>query len=335
MLNNLTSNTKQIAPGFLISGCIALAAQFISEHYGAPAMLMALLFGISMNFLNEEGRAIPGISFTSKTVLRVGVALLGARISADLISTLGANYIALVVFSVVATIGFGLIIGRLFEYKWPFSFLTAGSVAICGASAALAIAAILPPSDDEQQPLVFTVVVVTILSTIAMIIYPIIADALQLDVRQSGIFLGGTIHDVAQVVGAGYSVSTETGDVATLVKLIRVTMLAPIVVIASLIIRSLARSSSSKTSSKPTLIPNFVIVFLILIVLNSTSLLPAMLIDVANGTSRWALLAAIGAVGMSTSIQKILTVGKVAISLIVLETLFLGMLVLAGLFVLS
>lgn len=319
----------KIAPGFLVAAVVAAAAKFLSEHYGAPAMLMALLLGIAFHFLAEEGKCVPGIEVTAKTVLRVGVALLGARISVELLIGLGPELIGLVVLGVIATIAFGLVGARMLGRGWRLGLLTGGSVAICGASAAMAIAAVLPKNEHSERNLIFTVLSVTVLSTIAMIAYPIITQMFELDSQATGVFLGGTIHDVAQVVGAGFSVSNETGETATLVKLIRVTMLAPVVLIFALVIRAWGEAPTGD-AKRPPLIPMFVVAFLVFAGLNSLGVFPQAMIDVLADMSRWALLISIAAVGMKTSLRRILEVGGQAIVLIVAETLFIAGLILAG-----
>lgn len=226
-------------PGVLVSATVAVAAQHESDRYGAPAMLMALLLGIAFHFLAEEGRCVSGIDLTAKTVLRIGVALLGMRISVDLLAALGAETILLLIGAIAGTILFGLLGARFLGRDWRLALITGGSVAICGASAAMAIASVFPKNQSSERNLIFTVVGVTVLSTIAMVAYPLVVDVFGLDDRAAGIFLAGTIHDVAQVVGAGFSVSQETGETATLVKLIRVTMLAPVVLVYSLAVRSI------------------------------------------------------------------------------------------------
>ena len=306
-----------------------MTAQFLSEHYGVPAMLMALLLGIAFHFLAEEGRCVPGIEFTARTVLRLGVALLGMRISVGLLVDLGAGVIALIVGGVVATILFGLLGAKLLGRGWRLALLTGGSVAICGASAAMAIAAVLPKNEHSERNLLFTVMGVTVLSTIAMVLYPIIAQQFGLDDREIGIFIGGTIHDVAQVVGAGFSVSQEAGDTATLVKLIRVTMLAPVVLVFALIIRSLPIEADAG-AKRPPLLPAFVVGFLVLAAINSIGLIPDAVSRLAGDASRWALLIAISAVGMKSSLKRIFDVGGQAITLILAETVFIGVLILAG-----
>ena len=325
----LVDHAKVFVPGFLVAVTVAVTAQFLSEHYGVPAMLMALLLGIAFHFLAEEGRCVPGIEFTSKTVLRLGVALLGMRISAGLLVDLGAATIALVIGAVIATILVGLLGARLLGRGWRLALLTGGSVAICGASAAMAIAAVLPKNEHSERNLLFTVMGVTVLSTVAMVIYPIIAQQLALDDREIGIFIGGTIHDVAQVVGAGFSVSQEAGDTATLVKLIRVTMLAPVVLVFALIIRAMP-IEADPGAARPPLMPTFVIGFLVLAAINSFGLIPEVVSNLAGDASRWALLIAISAVGMKSSLKRIFDVGGQAITLILAETVFIGALILVG-----
>ncbi|NND90624.1 MAG: YeiH family putative sulfate export transporter [Granulosicoccus sp.] len=325
----MSARVRDSGKGFLVALIVAMTAQFLSEHYGAPAMLMALLLGIAFHFLAEEGPCKPGIEFTSRSILRLGVALLGVRISVELLIALGPALIGLVIGSVILTIGFGMLGARLLGRGWRLALLTGGSVAICGASAAMAIAAVLPKNEYSERNLLFTVLSVTVLSTVAMVAYPIITQILQLDHRSSGVFIGGTIHDVAQVVGAGFSVSNETGEVATLVKLIRVSMLAPVVLVFALVMRAQGIAGDAE-DLRPPLMPGFVIAFLILATLNSLGLVPEVVSAFMGDLSRWALLTAIAAVGMKTSLRSILDVGGQAIILIVAETLFIGAVILVG-----
>jgi uncharacterized integral membrane protein (TIGR00698 family) len=320
----------RLLPGFLVAAIIALASQFISEHYGAPAMLLALLFGIALNFLATEERSAPGVAFTARHVLRIGVALLGLRISFDMVADLGLPVVGLVIAAMLATIAFGLFAARFFGFRYRFAFLSAGAVAICGASAAMAIAAILPKDDRSEERLVFTVVGVTVLSTLAMVLYPVLSAYLAFDDRTAGIYLGATIHDVAQVVGAGFSISDTAGETATLVKLLRVAMLAPIVVVGALVIRQ-AVSAAEVGDARPPLVPGFVLAFVAFATLNSLVALPAPVAEAASGLSRWLLLVAIAAVGMKTVPRDVLMAGRTAVGLIVAETVFLAVFVAVGL----
>ncbi|WP_368185341.1 YeiH family protein [Aestuariibius sp. HNIBRBA575] len=330
--NDFAGRAKELFPGILVSVLVALAAQFVAEHYGAPAMLMALLFGIALNFLSEPGPTADGIAFTGRTVLRFGVAILGARISVELLISLGWGMIALLLVGVAATILFGVVLARFIGQGPRFAILTAGSVAICGASAAMAIAAVLPKDEKSERNLLFTVLGVTVLSTMAMILYPILTNALGFDDTTAGAFIGATVHDVAQVVGAGFSISDTAGETSTLVKLIRVSLLAPVVVIITLFWRN---SDADDDGKRPPIVPFFVLGFLFMAGINSLGLIPASVGALLAKTSSWALLSAIAAVGMKTDLRNVIQVGGGAIALIVAETLFLALLALGGIMLLD
>ena len=206
---DLHARARALAPGVLACAVVAAAAAFLSGHYGAPVMLFALLLGLAMNFLATDGPCAAGIEFTARTVLRVGIALLGLRITFGQVQAMGWQPVALVVGSMALTIGLSMAVARLMGFQAIFGLLTGGATAICGASAALALSAALPVHPLKERATLFTVIGVSALSTLAMIVYPMIVKAAGLDASQAGVFLGATIHDVAQVVGAGYSLSRE------------------------------------------------------------------------------------------------------------------------------
>lgn len=314
---------RLLAPGVVLSFVVAAAATFLNEHYGAPVMLFALLLGMALNFLATDARAAPGIEFTAKRLLRVGVALLGARITFVQMTELGAAPVILVIVSLVATIGFGIALALLAGRRWSFGMLTAGSVAICGASAALAISAVLPRGKDNERDTLMTVVAVTGLSTLAMIIYPIVFRELGFDDLGIGVLLGATIHDVAQVVGAGYAVSAEAGDAATLVKLLRVALL-PVVVLT--LAFTINRNSGARAP-----LPLFALAFVLILALNSAGLIPTLVQTAMVDASRWLLVAAIAALGIKTSLQAMFEGGPALLLIILMQTLFLGV-VATGLF---
>ncbi|MBL8525184.1 MAG: putative sulfate exporter family transporter [Betaproteobacteria bacterium] len=306
-------------PGITCAVIVAIAALFLSEHYGASAMLFALLLGMAMNFLGQEGKCVAGIHFAASTILRIGVALLGLRITFHEIAALGLNTGAMIIAAVVLTLLFGAIFVRFTSADTRFGILTGGAVAICGASAALAIAAVLPRGANHDRDTSFTVIGVTALSTIAMIIYPIASRALGFDEHQAGIFIGGTIHDVAQVVGAGYSVGKEAGDTATIVKLLRVAMLLPVILVLSLVMHR-----NSDKASRPPLLPWFAVAFGLLVAVNSLIDLPKPVTQAAGELSRFALVVAIAAIGMKTSLKELTVLGLKPVLLMVAETLFLA-----------
>ena len=314
---------REAWPGLAVAGTVAVAATFLSLHYKASAMLFALLLGMALNFLAEEGRCLPGIQLASTLVLRTGVALLGLRITVAQVQALGWGTIALVVASVALTITAGVVLARTLKLGSAFGTLTGGAVAICGASAALAIASILPKHKHAERDASFTVIGVTAMSTLAMILYPIVVAMLGWDHHAAGIFLGATIHDVAQVVGAGYSVSTDTGDTATIVKLLRVAMLLPVCVAIGL---ALHVRGSQAAHAAPVL-PWFAVAFAVLVGIASLGWIPAPVVDAGSTVSRWFLVTAIAAIGMKTSLKSLVDMGLKPVMLVVVETLFLAALV--------
>lgn len=318
---------REVAPGLAVAAGVGIAATFLSIQYKASAMLFALLLGMALNFLAEEGRCLPGIQLASTAVLRTGVALLGLRITIAQVEALGWEIVALVVASVALTIGVALAAARALKLGNAFGILTGGAVAICGASAALAIASILPKHKNAERDASFTVIGVTALSTLAMILYPLVVGSLGLDHRAAGIFLGGTIHDVAQVVGAGYSVSPETGDTATIVKLLRVAMLLPV----CLVIGVALHVRGSTLSRAAPVLPGFAAVFAGLVVVTSLGWVPSTAIEAGSIISRWCLVTAIGAIGMKTSLRSLVDMGLKPVMLVVMETLFLAAIVLGAL----
>jgi uncharacterized integral membrane protein (TIGR00698 family) len=315
---------SEVGPGLTVAAVVAIAATFLSVHYGASAMLFALLLGMALNFLAEEGRCLPGIQMASTTVLRAGVALLGLRITIAQVEALGWHTILLVVVTVALTIAAGIAAAKVLRLGTALGTLTGGAVAICGASAALAIASILPKHKNAERDATFTVIGVTTLSTLAMIVYPIVVASLGLDHRAAGVFLGGTIHDVAQVVGAGYTLSQETGDTATIVKLLRVAMLLPVCLVIGL---ALHVRGATAAHAAPVL-PWFAVAFAALVVVTSLGWIPAPAIEAGSIISRWCLVTAIAAIGMKTSLKALVEMGLRPVMLVVAETVFLAVLVL-------
>lgn len=210
-------------------------------------MLLALLLGLALQSATVGAEPVDvGIAFSSRTLLRLGVGLLGARVSLDAIVAMGWGAVWLVIASILATIYLSFILAKMLGRGWRLAVLTGGAVSICGASAAIAIAAILPRNEKSDRNLSFTVFSVTLLSTIAMIVYPIVGQSLGLADHDMAMFLGGTIHDVAQVVGAGFSVSDTVGEGSTTIKLLRVSMLAPFVMVLSVTLILTAQRSGVK-----------------------------------------------------------------------------------------
>lgn len=324
-LGQAASNVVTLWPGFLVCAVVALSATFISEHYGGPQLLYALLIGLACNFLADSERVMLGVSVFARTGLRCGVALLGARITLDKVASLGVWTGVGIVASVVATILFGVVLAKLMRRPREEGLVSGCSVGICGASAALAVAAALPATKENERFTLLTVVGVTLLSTLAMVLYPLLLSTFGMSPRVSGILLGGTIHDIAQVVAAGLILGPETGETATIVKLFRVALLVPIVAVIAV----LYRDRSATTGSRVPTFPAFLLWFLFFVVLTSMGAIGSGVAAIANESSRWLLVAAIGAAGIKTNFAELMKLGWRPVVMLVSETIFIALVVFA------
>ena len=304
--------TKSRAPGLLVTLVVAMAAAFLGSHYKGSVLLFALLLGLALHFVSEDKRCSAGIQFASSTVLRLGVALLGLRITIDHVVTLGWQTVVALMLAVSLTILMGLFLARLFKVESSLGLLIGGATAICGASAALAISSVLPKNAHLERNTTLTVVGVTTLSTMAMVVYPLITKWLGFDEVMSGKFIGATIHDVAQVVGAGYSLSTEAGDAATITKLLRVRT------------ADKPASEDDVNTSKTPLLPWFTVAFVVFMLLNSTGWVPTSVQSGASFLSQSFLVLAIAGVGLKTSLKEVTQLGWRPIAMIFFVTLGLA-----------
>lgn len=329
MLQRAQSLLISTLPGVMVCVVIALSATFLSEHYGGPQLLYALLIGLSFHFLMSNRQIKKGIDFCGRTVLRLGVALLGARITLDQVSHLGFATGLLIASALVCTIAFGILLAHWLGRPRSEGLLTGGAVAICGASAALAISSVLPQTKENERFTLLVVVGVTVLSTVAMVAYPFLVQLLGLAPQTAGIFLGGTIHDVAQVVAAGMMLGSEAGDTATLVKLFRVILLMPVVLVIVVIHRN---HNKVNVSNEPIpLIPGFLIAFIVLVLLATAGVIQAPISRLAGDVSRYLLVTAIAAAGIKTNFGDLVKLGWQPVVMMVGETLFIAAFVLMGL----
>lgn len=319
-----------VLPGLALAAAIAAAAWFGAGFFGGPSLLYALLIGMALHVTANKAPLTVGVNFSSGAVLRFGVALLGLRISLDQVMALGATPLVLALVSIPATLLFGLASARMLGMPRSFGVLSGGAVAICGTSAAIAIASVLPQRKDLERQLIFTVVAVTALSTIAMIAYPLLVSQFDLSLVQQGLFVGATIHNVPQAVGAGFTLSDTSGDSATFIKLLRVALLAPVVLVVSIVVARREQATSGGAS-----VPGFLIAFAALAVINSLGWVPDVLVAPLDTLSQVCLIVAIAAIGLKTSFAGLVELGWRPMLLITLETIFLAGLVLGGLYLLN
>jgi uncharacterized integral membrane protein (TIGR00698 family) len=333
----LRANLPGVALSAAVGALAVLSAPWVAKVFPIPAMVIALLIGIALNPVARSARFQPGIVFCLKVLLRWAVALLGLRIALGDIAALGWATALLVIASMLVTVVAGFLCARLFDRQAGFGALAGAGTAVCGASATLATAIVVPDYKGKEADIVFVVVAVNALSTIAMVLYPLICSSLGFDPQATGVMLGGTIHDVAQVVGAGYAVSDPVGNTAVVVKLFRVFLLFPVVIL----IGWWFAGATGVSDARKIPIPVFALVFVGLSILNSVAplfpaiaplyaLLRAPLIE----ASTWGLLIAISALGLGTSLPAIAQLGWRHVATVTVTTIVILAVVTGGLLVL-
>ncbi len=304
-------------PGLAVVGAATLAAGFLADRYGAPLTLMALLIGLALNFLSADKRLHPGLGFASRDLLRWGIVLVGARVTFGQIAALGLEALAAIVVLVALTIGAGVLIARRMGFDRWFGMLAGGAVAICGASAALAVATTLGQRRISQAQLTLVLIGISAMSAAAMVVYPILAHALGMSDAQAGFLLGAAIHDVAQAIGAGYSYSDPAGQVATIVKLTRVALLAPALAVIAMFLPKSERGGAGQG------VPWFVVGFFAVAAVNSFGVIPAPAVHVAEAAAAALLAAAVAATAMRSPLPQLLKAGARPLIVIWLTTLTL------------
>jgi uncharacterized integral membrane protein (TIGR00698 family) len=317
-------NWREYLPGLTIVTLGTLAAAFLSDHYGPPLTLMALMFGLSLNFLSADQQLRPGLDFAARSLLRWGIVLVGVRVTAGQIVGLGPIALLCVIAIVGITIGAGILAARRLGFASPFGVLAGGSVAICGASAAMALAATLGERRISEAQLTIVLVGISAMSAAAMMLYPIAAHLLSMSDQQAGFMLGASIHDVAQALGAGYGYSEAAGQIAAIVKLTRVALLAPVLAVVALFM------PRDGNGAKGIGIPWFVIGFFVLAGVNSTGVVPAMLSEASAKVAGALLAAAVTATAIRSPLPQLIKVGPKPLFVIFAATMVAFLLALAA-----
>ncbi len=304
------------APGIALAAVVAgagyVAAPYVARVVPIPSMAITLVVGIVLSPIAARPLTEIGMAFCVRTVLRWAVALMGLRVGLADIAALGVGTAVLIIASMAATIVAGFVFARWNGQAPGFGALAGVGTAVCGASATLAVSTVVPDYRGKTADIAFVVVAITVTATMTMLVYPPLCVLLGFDPQTTGIMLGGTIHDVAQVAGAGYAVSATVGNTAVTVKLFRVFLLLPVVLAVS----GYFTRIGMKHGEARVPLPIFAFVFLLLAALNSAvARVPALLPVYAPvksalvDTSNWGLLLAIGALGLGTSVRTIVGLG--------------------------
>lgn len=300
---------SRFVPGFAICAIASAAAAWLTENYGVPVILAGLLLGLALNFAAGDPRTHDGLDATSRHGLRLGIMLLGFQVTLMQIAAMGVvPFLGLAAVMLAALVA-ALLAARATGQSAAVGVLAGGSTAICGASAALALYGAIGRERIEQAQFTLTLVILAAASAIALVTYPPLTQMLGFTDAQAGFLVGASIHDVAQAIGAGFAVSDAAGAQATVVKLTRVAMLAPLVTLAALWIARVQPVSAAGKATRVPMLPGFILIFLALVGLNSVITLPLALAAHALTLSKTLLLLAVTATAMRTRTDLLLELG--------------------------
>jgi uncharacterized integral membrane protein (TIGR00698 family) len=294
--HDFASSATRLAPGLSVVAIVTAAA--MSLHTLVPAVSIGLLaVGIGLaagNILTLSPAFLPGIAFAMRKLLRFSIVLLGLQVSIGQVASLGIDVLAVVIFTLIATLFATVQLGKLLGVDPKLTRLVAAGTAICGASAVLAANEVVEGADKDAT---YAVCMVTIFGTLSMFLFPLIGQAVGLTAQQFGLWSGSAIHEVAQAVGAAFQFGDQAGEIGTVAKLTRVLCLAP-VVFAFLLI-PLTKTGPDRKSAKIQ-IPWFVVGFIVMVLLNSIITVPAPALDIIKIVTVILLAAALGAMGLET-----------------------------------
>lgn len=301
-LSALATAAVRLAPGLAVAALIACLAYLLRQLPGLgnfSPMIIAILIGILVrNTLGTHAVLTPGIGFSMRRLLRAAIILLGLQLTFAQVAATGLNGVAIIVATVLSTFVFTLAVGRLLGVEARLTQIIATGTSICGASAAAAAGAVVAADDED---IAYAVACVTVFGSIAMFAYPMLADPLGLGPRDFGLWAGASIHEIAQVVAATFTVGREAGEFGTVAKLTRVMLLAPMVFTMAAVV---VRRQSGVAGVKPPL-PWFVAGFIALVAINSLIALPITFKQDVGVLSTFLLTMALAAMGLETSLVKL------------------------------
>ena len=319
---------QRLTPGVLLAGAVVAAAFALRQLPGMGVlspMILSIMLGMAFhNAVGTPAAARAGVAFSARTLLRLGIVLLGLQLTASQLMQVGAAGLAILVLCVVSTFAVTVRLGRLLGVEPRLAELIAGGTSICGASAIVATNTV---TEAPEEDVAYALASITLFGSIAMFVYPLLQGLLDLSPASYGLWAGASIHEVAQVVGATFQAGQQAGEAGTIAKLSRVMMLAPMIMGLGLIAArrrgSCTGAGQAKAPGRPG-VPWFVLGFVAVVILNSIVPIPADARAVAGVATTALLSMALAALGLEASIGKLRAKGTRPLLLGGLATLFIA-----------
>lgn len=303
-----------IVPGLVLSAFVAIIAILLSGLFPGDiigATVMALLVGMALNFMLSRYKIFDvGVSYTAKTLLRIGIVLMGVNMNFAEVLSVGKYSLFVMIFTMATAFGAGNLIGKMFGVNWKLTNLLSVSTAICGGSA---VAAVGPVIKAKNEDIAYAISSTFIFDILTVVVIPWIGIAMGMSNAGYGLWVGTAVNDTSSVVAAGYAFSDFAGNTAVIVKLTRTLFIIPYVLIFSVITERLeAKSEGIKgrvSVNFKKIFPYFIILFLVVVALRSTGIIPTNLVPTLSKTSKFCMVMALSAIGLKTSFKDIKNIG--------------------------
>lgn len=306
---------KRRSPGLLLTLLLALVSIWLSSQIPGDILgtsILALILGMLCHpLLKKLPQASAGVDFASRTVLRLGIILMGISLSFSQVLMVGRYALLLMMCTLTTAFGGGYLLGRLFKVNWKLSSLLSASTAICGGTA---VATLGPVIEAEDTHIAYAISATFLFDLLTVILFPWFGRLLGLPDMSYGLWVGTAVNDTSSVVAAGYGFSDAAGSFAVIVKLTRTLFIVPIVLVFSFIharmkLRSAGGTESEAKVNIASIFPWFVLPFIAMVALKSTGLLPDPAVAGISSLSKLFMLMAMGAIGLKTSFQEVKGVG--------------------------
>lgn len=318
---------RTYAPGLLLCLIAVVIAMTVNIFLpGVSPLIVAIVAGIALtNVVRLPESTSPGITLASKKLLRLGIVFLGLQLVISDIVSLGVPMLAVIVCIVAGGLLGTVAMGRLLKMKPAQALLIACGFSICGAAA---VAGVEGVTDADEEEVVTAVALVVIFGTLMIPIIPFASQFLGMTPEMGGMWAGGSIHEIAQVVAAGGIIGGSALGVAVIVKLARILLLAPVVAILS--VRQRRHGQTAPDGKRPPIVPIFIIGFLLMVILRSTFTLPDVVISTGSFLQTALLSAAMFGLGCGVKIRNLIRVGARPFILATASTILVGGIALAG-----
>ena len=314
-----------ILPGVLLAAGIAASA-FLLRHvpgFGIfSPMILSTFLGMALhNIAGTPVWAKAGVVFSLKRILRLGIVLLGLQLVLTQVLQIGIAGIAIILTTLAATFAFTKWLGRMIGVDRRLAELIAAGTSICGASAVIATNTVTEGSDEDVA---YAVACVTVFGSLAMFLYPLLPGLLHLDAHAFGLWSGSSIHEIAQVVAAAFQDGDRAGETATIAKLTRVMMLAPLVITLGVVAARRARSAKDDARRKAPPAPWFVLGFVAMMILNTVIAVPPAPKAWIVAATTFFLSMALAAMGLETDFRKLKAEGLKPVGLAAAAWVFIA-----------